>query len=218
MQRNSQPQSGRFNPRVAASVVLCLLGTSLGMLSFAQSTKSVSQAPTSIVSVAPAVTPSEFNGDLRDLQGTITAAERNAFDSRVEFEGPEIGIKQLLPGAEAEAPSPDVSAISAPMPNPLTSFDGMNYFSNGAGHPPDTVGDVGPNHFVQAVNTSVGIYNKSTGSALAIFTFTSLWNGANTGTSCDTLHGGDPTVIYDPQHDRFIVADFSWVDFNNGPF
>ncbi|PYK90376.1 MAG: hypothetical protein DME35_06065 [Verrucomicrobia bacterium] len=94
----------------------------------------------------------------------------------------------------------------------------MNYNANGAGHPPDTVGDVGPNHFVQAVNTSVGIYDKATGAALATFTFDGLWSGAGTGTPCDTDHGGDPTVIYDPQHDRFIVADFSWADIQNGPY
>ena len=219
MQKNIQSESGRFNPRIAAAVVLCLIGTSLGMLSFAQSTQSSSQVPVAgLASAGPTVTPSEFNGDVRNLTQTITDADRQAFLLRPEFEGPEIGMKQLLPGARAEVPSPDVSAISAPMPNPIVSFAGMADIPWGAGHPPDTVGDVGPNHFVQAVNTSVGIYDKSTGAALANFTFSSLWNGAATGTSCDNLQGGDPTVIYDPLHDRFIVADFSWVDFNNGPF
>ncbi|HET9857433.1 MAG TPA: hypothetical protein VFP99_06325, partial [Chthoniobacterales bacterium] len=94
----------------------------------------------------------------------------------------------------------------------------MNYNANGAGHPPDTVGDVGPNHFVQAVNTSVGIYSKTTGAALATFTFDGLWAGAGTGTPCDAVHGGDPTVIYVPQYDRFIVADFSWTNIQNGPY
>ena len=104
------------------------------------------------------------------------------------------------------------------MPTPATSFDAMDFASNGAGHPPDTVGDVGPNHFVQAVNTSIGIYNKTTGAAISTFTFNSLWSGAGTGTPCDTSHNGDPTVVYDPQHDRFIVADFSWTDIMNGPY
>jgi hypothetical protein len=77
---------------------------------------------------------------------------------------------------------------------------------------------VGPNHFVQAVNTSVGIYDKSSGTALATFTFDSLWANAGTGTSCDTFHGGDPTVIYVPQFNRFIVGDFSWGSIQNGPY
>ena len=79
----------------------------------------------------------------------------------------------------------------------------------GAGFPPDTVGDVGPDHFVQAVNTSIGIYNK-TGTQLAAFTFNALWAGAGTGTLCDTTNRGDPTVVYDPQGGRWIVADFAF--------
>ena len=104
------------------------------------------------------------------------------------------------------------------MPTPAITFNALDFNSNGAGHPPDTVGDVGPNHFVQAVNTSIGIYNKATGAAISTFTFDSLWLGAGTGTPCDTGHGGDPTVVYDPQYDRFIVADFTWTDTVNGPY
>src|SRR2546421_9955932 len=147
MQKNLQSESGRFNPRIAAAAALCLIGTSLGMLSFAQSTQSSSPAPVAgVASAGPTVIPSEFNGDVRNLTQAITDADRQAFLLRPEFEGPEIGMKQLLPGARAEVPSPDVSAISAPMPNPLVSFAGMPDVRCGAGHPPDTVGEVGPSH------------------------------------------------------------------------
>src|SRR5260370_35028340 len=169
MQRNSQPELGRYSPRTASAVALCLVGTGLAMLSFAAP---ATQAPIAgIATQGPMVIPSEFNGDVKDLPQTVTDIERNAFNSRPEFERPDFGPKPILPGASLETPSPDVSAISAPMPNPSMSFDGMNFNANGAGHPPDTVGDVGPNHFVQAVNTSVGIFDKATGAALATFTF-----------------------------------------------
>mgnify|MGYP003352320102 CR=1 FL=1 len=36
---------------------------------------------------------------------------------------------------------------------------------------PDTTGDVGPNHYIQAVNTSLAIFDKGTGTRLAAFTF-----------------------------------------------
>ena len=125
--------------------------------------------------------------------------------------------KKPLPGAQPEIPAPLPGPL-APMPTPAITFNAMNFTSNGAGHPPDTVGDVGPNHFVQAVNTSMGIYNKTGGPAISTVTLTSLWAGATTGTSCDTSHNGDPTVIYDPQGDRFIVADFAWTSLQNGPY
>src|SRR5438876_3730756 len=217
MRRNSDTQSGRVNPRVAAAAVLCLAGTCLGMLSLAGP---ANQNPVAVnVSGGPTVIPSEFRGDVRSLPQQISPAQRKEFIRPLELEAPPFGPKQLLPGADSfQAPSPVLAGPLAPMPTPITSFDGMNFNANGAGYPPDTVGDVGPNHFVQAVNTSVGIYDKATGAALATFTFDGLWSGAGTGTPCDTDHGGDPTVIYDPQHDRFIVADFSWADIQNGPY
>src|SRR5438445_437770 len=53
---------------------------------------------------------------------------------------------------------------------------------------------------------------------LAAFTFDSLWSGAGTGTACDNSHGGDPTVVYDPMGDRWIVADLGFVDETTPPF
>ena len=53
--------------------------------------------------------------------------------------------------------------MSASMPTPSSTFAGLDHANWGAGHPPDTVGDVGPNYYVQAVNTSIGIYDKTGG-------------------------------------------------------
>src|SRR2546425_2905516 len=195
MRRNSDTESGRVNPRFAAAAVLCLAGTGLAMLSFAGP---AAQAPVAgNATQGPTVIPSEFRSDVRSLPQQITPAERKEFIRPLELEAPPFGPKQLLPGAASfQAPSPTLAGPLAPMPTPITSFDGMNFTANGAGYPPDTVGDVGPNHFVQAVNTSVGIYEKATHATLATFTFGALWGGAGTGTACDTFHGGDPTVIY----------------------
>ncbi len=171
------------------------------------------------ISTGEPVTPAEFNGDMRDLPQYVTQAERDMFSNRPELEI-EIDrpVKKVpLPGAvEPETlPLPDIPFVA--MPTPIVTFDAMNFTANGAGWPPDTVGDVGPNHYVQAVNTSVGIYSK-TGTQLSTVTFNTLWTGAGTGTPCDASHDGDPTVIYDPGRDRFIVADFAWTDTQNGPY
>ena len=169
-------------------------------------------------SAGEAVVPSEFIGDVRDLPQVITPEERKLFHPPFELDFDLPQNKRPLPWAQPVIPTPLPPGPLAPMPTPAVTFNALNFTSNGAGHPPDTVGDVGPNHFVQAVNTSIGIYNKVTGAAFATFTFNSLWSGAGTGTPCDTSHNGDPTVIYDPQNDRFIVADFSWTDIVNGPY
>ncbi len=95
------------------------------------------------------------------------------------------------------------------MPAPIVSFKGLDEQTWGAGWPPDTVGDVGPNHFVQAVNTSFGVFSK-TGTMLAASTFNNLWSGASSGTLCDNSNRGDVTVVYDPMADRWIIGDFAF--------
>src|SRR3984893_10249658 len=208
--------SGGFDPRILLALLLCSIGGWLAILGFAAPTPPSPSAATAITKGA-AVVPSEFRGDLRQLPQSITPEERKQFIRPLELDIPLPKNKQVLPGAQA-GPPVELPGPLAPMPTPSISFDGMDFNNNGAGHPPDTVGDVGPNHFVQAVNTSIGIYNKATGAAFATFTFNSLWSGAGTGTPCDTNHNGDPTVVYDPQNDRFIVADFAWTDILNGPY
>src|SRR5256714_4203705 len=222
MRKHPHSQSRRIDPRIFAAVGLCLMGTWLAMLSLAAPMPASFQPE---IREGERVSASEFRGDVRNLPRYVTSKQRDTFKRRpLEHDLPVPKTKQILPGVQpttASATGASAQAIqgpSAPIPGPSTSFNGMNYNLNGAGHPPDTVGDVGPNHFVQAVNTSVGIYDKATGAALATFTFDSLWANANTGTPCDSQNGGDPTVVYDPQHDRFIVADFSWSDIQNGPY
>ena len=51
----------------------------------------------------------------------------------------------------------------APAPPPLNVFEGLDRFNWGAGSPPDTNGDVGPNNYIETVNTSIGVYRKSDG-------------------------------------------------------
>src|SRR5438477_11636515 len=213
MRKHPHSQSRRIDPRIFAAVGLCLMGTWLAMLSLAAPMPASFQPE---IREGERVSASEFRGDVRNLPRYVTSKQRDTFKRRpLEHDLPFPMTKQILPGVQprtASATGASTQAIqgpSAPIPGPSTSFNGMNYDLNGAGHPPDTVGDVGPNHFVQAVNTSIGIYDKTSGAALATFTFNTLWQNAGTGTSCDGFHGGDPTVIYDPGHDRFIVADFS---------
>jgi len=80
-------------------------------------------------------------------------------------------------------------------------FSGVN--------PPDTVGDVGPNHYVQMINDSAGatvrIYDKAlpTPNVLANFTLDTLGSG-----SCATGLG-DPIVLYDRFADRWMLSEFS---------
>jgi hypothetical protein len=93
---------------------------------------------------------------------------------------------------------------------PDSSFEGLDFANWGQGHPPDTNGDVGPNHYIQTINVSIGIYNKSTGARIAAFTFNSFMSQGNFGNLCDTDNFGDPVVLYDSYEDRWVITDFAF--------
>ena len=110
------------------------------------------------------------------------------------------------------------SALSAPAPAPSGSFKGLDLQNWGAGWPPDTHGDVGPNHYIQAVNTSIGVFDKSTGTRLAAFTFNNFFI-ANGGTgTCATYNYGDPVVLYDQVSGRWIISDFAFASASKPPY
>jgi hypothetical protein len=82
---------------------------------------------------------------------------------------------------------------------PLTNWAGQN----GNGCPPDPSGAVGPNHYIQAVNsTPFKVFNKTTGASLGISQIGSLWNPAL------TYNDGDPIILYDKYADRWFVSQF----------
>ena len=133
---------------------------------------------------------------------------------RPELEGP-AGPKQF--SLEAQFPQPEEPNIPlAPMPAPIKNFAGITRTDTctggqcGAGTPPDTNGDVGPNHYIQAVNSAYAIFDKATGARLAAFTENSLFSGGPTGTICDTGSFGDPVVLYDALADRWILSNFAF--------
>ena len=74
--------------------------------------------------------------------------------------------------------------------------------------PPDTVGDVGPNHYVQAVNSAFAIYDRTGGPPLVgPSPINSLWTGF--GGPCETENNGDPIVNYDHLADRWLISQFA---------
>ncbi|HEY7066159.1 MAG TPA: carboxypeptidase-like regulatory domain-containing protein [Chloroflexota bacterium] len=100
--------------------------------------------------------------------------------------------------------------VLAPAPGTIANFDGLDFANWGAGHPPDPNGDVGPTYYIQTINVSIGIFNKSTGVRVAAFTFNTLMSQGNFGNLCDTNNFGDPVVLYDSFEDRWIITDFAF--------
>ncbi len=165
----------------------------------------------------PAIAPAQYTGDLSKLPPLSPAPPR----------APSIRPLLLPPSskvAPASAFEPQPAAPVgplAPMPGPLQNFAGMSFADSctggpcGAGWPPDTNGDVGPRHYIQAVNSAYAIYSK-TGTLLAAFTEDNLWQGTSQ-PQCDGNSQGDPIVVYDRLADRWILSHFAFSSAA-GPF
>ncbi len=90
------------------------------------------------------------------------------------------------------------------------NFDGLS--STGA-VPPDTDGDVGPNHYFQVVNTSYAIYNKNGNKLLGPAANSSIFQGLP-----NNSNDGDAIVLYDEVANRWLFSQFSLPNYPNGPF
>ncbi|MFL5731952.1 MAG: proprotein convertase P-domain-containing protein [Chloroflexia bacterium] len=107
------------------------------------------------------------------------------------------------------------------MPPPLITFEGYsqqdNYnTNNGLGVlPPDTNGDVGPNHYVQWVNIGLKIFDKSGNVLLGPVLGNTLWSGFP-GT-CAVDNNGDTVTLYDSLADRWLLSQFSIPSRESGP-
>jgi hypothetical protein len=111
------------------------------------------------------------------------------------------------PGALRAFASPAAATV------PGMNFDGIP--ATGV-LPPDTVGDVGPDHYIQMVNSAFSIFDKS-GNLLAGPTLINgLWSGF--GGPCETLNNGDPIVRYDHLADRWLLSQFALPGGNQGFF
>src|SRR5246127_759702 len=119
----------------------------------------------------------------------------------------------LPPGLAAEQQDPVIQVGTVtPLTPPVTlGFEGLGagqYGFSVTGAPPDTEGTVGATQYVQWVNTSFAVFNKSTGALVAGPTAgNTLWSGFGGG--CQTNNDGDPIVIYDKLAQRWIFSQFS---------
>jgi hypothetical protein len=89
-----------------------------------------------------------------------------------------------------------------------TNYDGIG--ATGV-LPPDPVGAVGPSYYIQMVNSSFAIYDKSGHLLAGPAAISSLWKGF--AGPCETSNAGDPIVRYDHVADRWLVSQFQLEQF-----
>ena len=207
---------GRGWVRAAHGCISTVLVMAASFL-FASGNQALGQGPPTFVSRP--VRPYVLNADLRTLPSAGLSIPKGGEGVRKDG-----GAAPTVPSA-AQAPDPLVHNTSGPgvltttpaeFSTPKPSFDGLN----GGGNPPDTNGAVGPNHFIQMINTG----GAGTGGAVfAIWDKTgaiqppgsigiqTLWTaaGAPLTDDCRVRGRGDPYVIYDHLADRWVLSELA---------
>jgi hypothetical protein len=135
---------------------------------------------------------------------------------------PEIEEKRLTRYPHPEIPSPtsqsdyprfeqlmkQILPAAPKMPAPILTFDGMNSSQSGClCLPPDPNGDVGPNHYVQSVNSSIKIFDKAGNPLNGVngTTFNSFFAALGPTNPCGlSQNKGDPFVLYDHLANRWV--------------
>jgi hypothetical protein len=93
-----------------------------------------------------------------------------------------------------------VHADSTPLP--LLTFDGLD---DEGFTPPDPNGAVGPSHYVQMVNVSFTVYDKTGANLIGRIPFNALYSGSGL-SDCENNNHGYPIVLYDRAADRWLLS------------
>ncbi|NND73061.1 MAG: T9SS type A sorting domain-containing protein [Rhodothermales bacterium] len=115
-----------------------------------------------------------------------------------------------------DGPDPVLQSVVGNAPGTIdVNFDGADNNDNQdqVGFrvaPPDTDGDVGPNHYVQMVNLVGMIFDKGGNLLVGPFPNNLFFEGF--GGICETTNQGDPVVLYDETADRWLVSQFAFDD------
>jgi len=111
-------------------------------------------------------------------------------------------------GAVQDGPAPSPATIGSTQSNfeGLSNQDNFDIFGFRV-NPPDPVGDVGPNHYVEMVNLTFAVYSKMGTRILGPVDTGTLW--ADFPIEDCTDPSGDPVVLYDQTSDRWLLTQFT---------
>ena len=205
------PVSSSFNPRALLSFVFCAIGVLLALLGSGLLTSVKGQQENAGIQFGQSY-HNDVSPALRDLSARWRAPATKDEDEREERHE---NLNPRLPLPEhVDVPDPVIDrGITQPLPNaiPTTNlnFDGMAAATiSSPGPPPDTDGAVGLTQYVQIVNQSYQVFNKTTGASVAGPTsIAAIWSGF--GGVCETASHGDPIVLYDHLANRWLISQFA---------
>ncbi len=198
-----------------------IVGCTVAILVLALVSSGLSTQPAHAAPLAPQVltmTRYDTSAPLVDMIGKTVAPNLGA--SR-NLRSPSLLFKNV------SSEEPDVDAIvqsyhkrsekkNFQIPSPIDGWNGINALTSSCNCvPPDTNGDVGMNHYVQAVNTAIQVWDKNGTSLYGPVPGNTIFFGF--GGKCEDTNDGDPIILYDHLAQRWLYSQFANV-FTNGPY
>ena len=134
------------------------------------------------------------------------------FETEMRPEGGPIAPDRGFSGDSARQSKAVRTGSSPTIPNPLLTFEGVANEANFGlfgfrVSPPDPVGDVGPNHYVEMANLAFSVFDKQGNLLLGPVDSGTLWSGFVIDDCTDP--SGDPVVLYDHLTDRWLLSQFT---------
>ena len=162
--------------------------------------------------VSPRVTQAaafDVSRPLRDLAAEVAGQHKQVTQFATRGRPPSIFDTSFSgDGAVQDGPAPSPATIGSTQSN----FEGLSNQNNFdifgfRVNPPDPVGDVGPNHYVEMVNLTFAVYSKMGTRILGPVDTGTLW--ADFPIEDCTDPSGDPVVLYDQTSDRWVLTQFT---------
>ena len=179
-----------------------LFVTTIGLFgsTFAQST-------TTTVDANVQVTYAQYLGEIppvRELVPLSPTTDERRKQSKLSKQAPRNFVgRERRPLAFPEQPRPD--ALRQPplgrnglVIEPSVNIEGL--FNGGSPHDPS--GDIGRDHYLQAINvTQLGVFDKQ-GNLIQSFAANTLWS------TIGFSSAGDPIILYDQAAERWLITEF----------
>nr|WP_290666696.1 CHRD domain-containing protein [Ardenticatena sp.] len=171
--------------------------------------------PQNLSAGTPTVIPAQHFDTSPELRTIPPSVSANALKSREIplWPLPRKTIDKTNAPQRSRVMEPAMPAVPA-IPAPNLTFEGVGNVNNVL--PPDPVGDIGPNHYVEMVNIAFAIYDRSGNLLYGPANNNTLFAGF--GGPCETANDGDPIVLYDHLADRWMMSQFALPNFPSGPF
>lgn len=170
------------------------VGTAVAAAAFSLSSMLPNQTQAAQITIQAADPTQQGDGTMSPA--AQRAMTRGALPKSAEEETAKAALTAAAMRGRSAGPSTDAPAEAPPSAAPVTtrSFEGI-FQPNSA--PSDSTGAVGPNRYIELVNTNFAIYNKTSNTPIATGTLNELAGQA------PTVNSFDPQIIWDAQTNRF---------------